>query len=416
MKRIGVALTFVVGSMCLVALSVGRAQDPGGGVLKNPFAEPATPGSSPTRQAPTSALQLFGNPTVPSANPLPDGNPLHASYQAVLDRLKPNPNLAMNRDIEIKPEVGPWVIQVIYYQGPEGPQMAREMVAYLRKEYKLHAYVFNFGIEEKQKEYERVQRAYQKAVEKMRELQETFKDDVCFQRVKVPHILVQEQVAVVVGGYRDESSARRALDDMRKLKPPDEKKVKLQVRYGGERDDKDLKNFKLDNGEAMFANPFRTAWVAANPASKRERQADNFAGDLDLLRRLNRGEPFSLLQAKKPFTLVIKNFAVTTLIHGRDEKPNVLETAKSSREDFAAQNAHSLAEVLRKGKIDAYVLHTNYSSFVTVGQYERLDDPALISMQNFLAERLKLDPRIGLLPRPVPMEVPGVRTAAARSN
>jgi hypothetical protein len=61
------------------------------------------------------------------------------------------------------------------------------------------------------------------------------------------------------------------------------------------------------------------------------------------------------------------------------------------------------AERLRLG-----VLHARFASIVTVGGYDNLEDPALRSMQNIVANQLrpKLDARIELFPQPLPMEVP----------
>ena len=50
------------------------------------------------------------------------------------------------------------------------------------------------------------------------------------------------------------------------------------------------------------------------------------------------------------------------------------------RVDAAATSAHNLAELLRKAKLDAYVLHTKYTSIVCVGGYDTVDDPALRNM------------------------------------
>jgi hypothetical protein len=88
----------------------------------------------------------------------------------------------------------------------------------------------------------------------------------------------------------------------------------------------------------------------------------------------------------------------------------ILDPLKLAKDtpDHAAENAHTLAKVLRQLKLDAYVLHTRFASIVTVGSFESLDDPALRSMQNVLLTQLKprLDARLELFPQPLPMEVP----------
>ena len=73
--------------------------------------------------------------------------------------------------------------------------------------------------------------------------------------------------------------------------------------------------------------------------------------------------------------------------------------------DAAAHSAHNLAEVLRKMNIDAYVLHTRFASIVTVGAFDRADEPALQSMQHFIETRVAPSMgQVGLIPRPMPWE------------
>src|SRR5207249_4715882 len=109
--------------------------------------------------------------------------------------------------------------------------------------------------------------------------------------------------------------------------------------------------------------------------------------DIALLRKLNAVEPYSLLQCKKPWTLAVAQFNTPTVT-----EPGKSGTAlggglfalgrKQEREDPAAYNGHTLAENLRKMKLEAYVLHTRYQSIVTVGSYDSLEDPNLRTMQN----------------------------------
>ena len=434
MKKIGVGVLMVAGWIVWSG-NFMLAQDPTGGVLQNPFADPVLKPAAPNpfkvpsagegRNSP-SALTIFGKKEDGPA-PLP-GMPMDP-YQSVLEKLKPNPNLSANRDIEIDPKVGPWVIQLTYYQGPEAPQMAREMVIYLRQEYKLYAYIFNHGAEEKKKEYDRVYGEwvkFKKTQAEQRAILEKEKgvssNDIVYGRRYVPYIRLEEQVAVVIGGYKDEVAAKRALDDIRKLKPPDTTKVKVNMIIAAERDPKDAMNLKLNNAEIRYLSPFRTAWVARNPSIKVDRPVEKEGMDLGLLKKYNSDEPYSLLQCKKPYTLVIKVFQVPTAIQGRGDKTGPLDLVGVKKagepEDPAANNAHNLAELLRKTKLETYVLHTKFASIVCVGQFDGVEDPNLRTMQNLLAERLRAEVNgrdlINFLARPVPMEVPGVRPLAAK--
>jgi hypothetical protein len=74
-------------------------------------------------------------------------------------------------------------------------------------------------------------------------------------------------------------------------------------------------------------------------------------------------------------------------------------------------------DYLRKNKLEAYVLHTKFSSVVTVGGFDSLEDPNLLAMQRTLSERLpalensmrRLNPTLQSMmffPKAMPMKVP----------
>ena len=77
----------------------------------------------------------------------------------------------------------------------------------------------------------------------------------------------------------------------------------------------------------------------------------------------------------------------------------------------SAVNAHNLAEVLKKALphglgLDAYVLHMRTGSLVTIGGFDRKDDPQMQTVQQVLVNRLRYDQRVALLPQPFAIEVP----------
>ena len=114
---------------------------------------------------------------------------------------------------------------------------------------------------------------------------------------------------------------------------------------------------------------------------------------MNLLRKLNAVEPFSLLACKKPFTLAVKDFPTPTIVQAKGSGGAFLDSlgigkASGQREDAAAKSAHLLAEWLRQGRIDAYVLHTKYTSIVCVGNFDTPDDPNLRTMKSLLETRV----------------------------
>ncbi len=83
---------------------------------------------------------------------------------------------------------------------------------------------------------------------------------------------------------------------------------------------------------------------------------------------------------------------------------------KSTGEALEAvgQNAHNLAKLLRDPqlKFEAYVLHLRGGSLVTIGGFDRADDPQIQTIQRALASSLQLGQGVQMLPEPFPIEVP----------
>jgi hypothetical protein len=285
------------------------------------------------------------------------------------------------------------------------------MAMELRNTYRLNASVYNHGAEERRKEYERVRAIVQ-------EQQQFIKDKGALAYpIRVRHIRIEEQCAVLVGGYRSDDEAKSALQNIRKLPPPDPKKVRLAVWHTGKDEDTastqniNAKFEPLKDGQQGYVNPFKRAFVGRNPSIKMERPADWDKLDLAVLRKLNRDEPFSLLNCPKPVTIVVKQIITPAVIQQKSPSGKILDAMglggqAGERIDAAGLSAHNLAEALRKMKLDAFVLHTKNSSIVTVGAFNSTKDQELQSMLHLLETRVvpNMDPRIGLLPRPMPWD------------
>ena len=297
-------------------------------------------------------------------------------------------------------------------QKAAGRQMARDFALEMRTTYKLAAFVFNYGAEERKKEYDRVKAIIDQ--------QKKFCEDnhMPLEKVRVRYTYVPDQCAVLIGGYPSEEAAHKDLKSrIRNLKPPDPKKVKLDlgVAAGYEKSDLSSERYKpagvAKEVVQVYMNPFLRAFVAHNPAIKVERPTEPEAYDLAALWKLNKGEPYNLLECRKAVTLAITHFRTPT---GMEDAPTASGgvlgalgfTKKKARDDYAATNANILADNLRKHfKIEAYVLHTRYSSVVTVGGYDSPEDPNLRSMKNLLQARLRV-PGVEMFPEPYLMKVP----------
>ena len=418
MKRWVCMLAVLTVAVGVVVHDTGRGQVPGtkppvdvgpgagGATLKLPGLEPApAPYPNPGSDKPAIPDPLKGLWN-PSASPNPAIKPGGTKVA-----LPPSNQVDINKDIEIAEKAGQWMIFAMAYTGPKAPEMARKFVIVMRGHYKWKAYVFNYGAKEKQAEYERVEKLRREQVEALQRA--GLKADV---PIRVPTIRIDEQTGVLVGGYKTREEAMDALKKLRKLDPKGliDNQVDLDTKFVIELDGQARR-------EARCVNPFLKAFPARNPALPPEQYDANPEEEMNFLRKVNSGEPFSLLQCKKPFTLAIKQFnmqyktldsASGAKAKGFLEKFDKGFFLKGGEwQDATAHNAHNLAEAMRKaGLPETYVLHCKYCSYVTVGAYNGVDDPQLVAMQNYLEPRFKMDTfhKLELLPRPVPMPVPGV--------
>jgi hypothetical protein len=432
MKRLLLAaagLATALGLAVLLRPDVGHAQVPGG-PNSEPFAVPvnpppggagAQPGSSilqtlqPNSQGAPGGSYL---PTTPGYTKLPGaqtgpggqaqvyiGSSDRPHYLA--DWLNQNlDNISINNDVAVHPGCGEWMICVNWYSGPEAPKMAHDLCLELRgPEYNLHAYVFTKGLEERKEELKRIV-AY---VEQMRErLAKTEMQDM---PIRVPVTRYEIQCAVLVGGYKDMETARRVLDQLKELgkrKPMDPKKVQMHYELIAQQGNKpeELK------GQYAPVDPLTHGMVVHNPTIQMQTAAVDKEADMRLMRLLNEDEPFSLLKCPKKYTLAVKQFSLPVEIKQQQVKSSSLFDklnfgGSTEKEDGAAISAHNMADLLRKWKVEAYVLHTKHCSYVCVGSYDSPDDRRLKQDQERLPQaNAQLDPAIQFVARPVVMEVP----------
>lgn len=370
----------------------------GGAILKQPGLDP----NPPMPQLPSYIPK--GPP------PMGVGSPASNPSGGAKVALPPSNATDINKDIEITPEAGPWAVFVMSYSGPKAPEMARKFVTEMRNTYKLPAYVFNKGAEEKRKEYERVQKKRQEQLDALQKA--GLKADV---PIRVAAMRIEEQTAVLIGGFKTFEQAAAAATKIRDLRAPDPTRVDLDTKFvGSEVEMNPLAKGKtvIGKGEHVYVNPFKKALPVRNPTIQMETNPENLADEIRFLRRINSDEPLSLFNCKKPVTLAVKQFKTQFRTTGDDkEAKGILAVLNGSKgyNDVTAQNAHNLAEAFRKaGLPDTYVLHCKYCSYVTVGGYDSEKDERLIAMQNFLQSRFATDAyrQLDMIPRPVPMQVP----------
>ena len=289
-------------------------------------------------------------------------------------------------------EAGTWLICCASYSGVDAPELSKQISEILRNRDNLKGYIFNYGEEEKKKQIADFERRQKMSPE--------LRQPMKFTRVS-------EQCAVLVGGYKDIEDARKNLEKIKKLAPPD-----LKLENGKETSD--VINIYVPTADKKGAeirrervNPFSRAFVVRNPLVPNQTIAKNKPDPV--LKTLNADEQYSLLKNSKSVTLVVKEYNGSAILQStKAVTTSFMDKLFGSRQGdmlgAAALQAHETARVLRKLEFDAYVLHTRTSSIVTVGGFDSRDDPNLARIQKAIIT-LKIT-ALDLYTNPLPMDVP----------
>jgi hypothetical protein len=289
--------------------------------------------------------------------------------------------------LTVTPQAGPWMICAASFSDRPVPgrpderqarAQAEELAAEIRSRYNLPSYIFNRTADERRAEEERVARLK----DEMRRRLQADGLDPNSTRVHVKTVRIDDQYAVLVGGYKDDVTARKALEQIRRLKPSGKFSSFAYV--------PDPKSGKVRE-DAI--SPFQSAFVCRNPTVPVEKPRQD-AEVLQRMKEYNAHEPYSLLRAPKPYTLLVKEYRGAASVQVQNESPSAMEKLGFGRKagevlNGNAKAAHMTAEVLRTppkdprtGQVgvsfDAYVLHAEYNDYVTIGAFDSPDDPKLI--------------------------------------
>jgi hypothetical protein len=311
----------------------------------------------------------------------------------------------------VKPEHGQWMVLVKSYTGENAKTFAEALAKEIRDNYKIPAYLFERGSEEKRKEDERVRKEWEqkRAAEEKQFLAiadqlraEAFRKGYDFQEskpaIRAMRVRYEEQYAVLVGGWKDMETARKALDAIRTWNDPKDKRLMDRGFVGGET--KGGQQTTLNGG---YLNPFKLAFVAPNPVAPKT--LTNEAGTDPLVLQMNKEEPLSVLKIQKPWTLVVKSY-YAPLVDVKDKDAGGTFSIRklfNSRPDYLNKTAEisvNLAKLLRSlqptaaeprmAPFESYVLHTLNGSLVCVGQFDSPEDPKIAEMRERL-EALRLN-------------------------
>ncbi len=355
----------------------GRApsqQDDNFGVLKT---SPATPPAA-GRPSQPAGLPSGVVPAAPAARPV---NPFPLTADA-----------------------GAWLICATTYVGPDGANLAQQVALELRNKHGLMAYIFNRGDEERAQQ----EREYQERLRRLREQSPGATLPRKFYRV-------QDQYAVLVGGFKDFAAAGAYLPALKKLPPP-------ALKLDGGRSPYELMtyqeidpNTQKEVTKAARVHPYHHAMVVRNPLVP---QASDKPKWDPLWKKLNADEEYSLLKNPKPYTLLVKEYVGPRSVQpqkGGGGLMSALGLGSQAGEalDATARQAHELARFLRhpNNGLQAWVLHTRNSSMVCIGGFDGPGDAEFqrlksrVSTLRFTPKNGGADP-VGLLTEPVPMEVP----------
>jgi hypothetical protein len=415
-------LAAVAGLAVLLPVEVGHAQTPVG--KGESITVPVAPsGGQPVQQGsaqalfqgqPTGSSELPTSPNMPGVQPIRpvrDENQPHSLREYLSQSTE---DVAINNDIAVQPSCGQYMVCISWYSGPDAPKSARALALELRgPDYGLHAYVFTKGMEEREAALQKIREDFENQKKKLDEL----KLD-CEPHIRVPLIRYEIQCAVLVGGYKDIESAHRDLEKLRTLSP-EKLRLKNIPLHSVMSDVKLDKDDKPCYGKVGLVNPFTHALVVANPSVKlAERPKGMTEEDLVFLRTLNENEPYSLFKCPNKYTLVVRKFTMPAAIDSKQSSSSMLNIiglgSIGAKVDTAAESAHNLAKVLNGNRIigqqqnlKAWVLHTKYCSYVSVGSFDDSNDPQIRFFQEELPKmNSNLHASIQLVAHPPLMPVP----------
>jgi len=228
---------------------------------------------------------------------------------------------------ELTSRNGPYMVLVTTFLGPSAKANALKLVHELREKHRIDAYIYVWNDE----------KPTSKLMPKRYGL-----------------LSRMQQVAVLAGNFDSlNGEAQRTLRAIKQLQP------------------------QCLRDQGPF--PLRGAILVYNPLippslRKTAKKKDK------LLAKINRG-PYNIVHCKGKYTIQVALWTGRVLI-GQDAEKDVQPSQKLYE---AAANAEELVRLLRKAGYEAYVYHGRQVSAVTVGSFNRTDDPDIAVLIKQLA-------------------------------
>jgi hypothetical protein len=292
------------------------------------------------------------------------------------------------KEYQITPEAGPWMICATCFVGPQSGQLAHEMVLEIRSRFGLPAFVRNKGEEQRREQHARLKK---------------YHDEHPEANIPLKTTRIEDQCAVLIGGYPDMDAAHRALKQVKKLPPPSSERLCPILSEVDKPNAQGMSQIKI-----APANPFVNSFVCPNPTIPVENKTAARKND-PMLKTYNAGEKYSLLQCRKPYTLMVAAYQGLSTIQ-QESNTSFMEKIWGSSHvlEASGKNAHNLAEVLHNPPLgfEAYVLHLRGGSIVTIGGFDSADDPRMREVEQALQHHLQVSQSNVFLPTPQAIEVP----------
>ncbi len=228
---------------------------------------------------------------------------------------------------ELTRQNGPYMVLVTTFLGPSARANALRLARELRQDYGIDAYIYEW--------------TGNKATSQLMPKRLGW-----FSRLN--------QVAVLAGNFQSmDGAAQRALRRIKRLQP------------------KTLKD------QGPF--PLRGAILVYNPLIPPSLRPKRKQRD-ELLAKINQG-PYNIIHCKGKYTIQVAVWTGQVLVGPEADK----ELKPSQKLYEAASNAEELVRLLRKAGYEAYVYHGRQVSAVTVGSFDRTDDPQIGALIQELA-------------------------------
>lgn len=277
-------------------------------------------------------------------------------------------------------EHGPWMIMVASFTAPPPevrtagmtPEQAADELVYELRSKGMPAYTWSIGDK----------------VEKLETVDRLGEPDT---RIYASQ---RGNICVLAGNYAGPEDPT-AVASIKWIKgDPKKKKPGFQPAFlsGGKADGLGL--VSLNNGGVIRLTRLQPdaltgAFFTTNPLLTPEEIRAKNPEHLDLLVKLNGGGDCSLYDNKGKYTLVVASFYGKSITLTGKTPNSELDAPPTDALDRAGQDAWELARYMRQLKYEAYVWHDEHKSVVTVGSFDRKDDPRIAQAIEFYRAKTK---------------------------